>query len=166
MSDDLYKTPESDLGIEKEVVEAELASRWARLFGSILDGIIIGLVTTPVLWAMGWFDMILSGEQPGTMMVLASGLGGVAIFALINGYFIVDRGQTIGKMALGTRMVMVDGSHPEMPAWLKRYAVLMLVPQIPLVGSLINLVNVLFIFNSEKRCLHDLAAGTKVVKAQ
>ncbi len=45
-----------------------------------------------------------------------------------------------------------------------RYLVFSLVNQIPTVGSLINLVNVLFIFGKERRCLHDRIAGTVVVK--
>lgn len=166
MSDDMYKTPESDLGTEQEVVESELASRWARLGGYIIDSIIIVVVTLPVMFAVGWFDRIMSGEQPGLMMSMLMGLSGVAVFAAINGYFIVNRGQTIGKMALGTRMVTVEGTHPDMAAWLKRYAVLILLTQIPVLGGFIFLVNALFIFNGERRCLHDLAAGTKVVKAQ
>jgi len=38
-----------------------------------------------------------------------------------------------------------------------------LVSQVPQVGGLIGLVDILFIFGKERRCLHDLLAGTRVV---
>ena len=47
-----------------------------------------------------------------------------------------------------------------------RYLVFSFVNQIPAVGSLINLVNILFIFGKERRCLHDRIAGTCVIKAK
>ena len=44
-----------------------------------------------------------------------------------------------------------------------RYLFFSLVSQVPQVGGLIGLVDVLFIFGKERRCLHDLLAGTRVV---
>ncbi|MBD3392455.1 MAG: hypothetical protein GF418_10265 [Chitinivibrionales bacterium] len=36
---------------------------------------------------------------------------------------------------------------------------------IPILGSLFALINVLFVFREDHRCIHDLIAGTKVVSA-
>ena len=47
-----------------------------------------------------------------------------------------------------------------------RYLVFSFVNQIPAVGPLINLVDILFIFGKERRCLHDRIAGTFVIKAK
>ncbi|MNT88741.1 RDD family protein [compost metagenome] len=47
---------------------------------------------------------------------------------------------------------------------LKRYLVWWLLAYIPVVGMLVVLVDYLFIFRADRRCLHDLAAGTRVVQ--
>ena len=47
-----------------------------------------------------------------------------------------------------------------------RYLPMQLVNMIPFVGGLIALVNVLMIFRSDRRCGHDLIAGTRVVNAR
>ena len=48
---------------------------------------------------------------------------------------------------------------------LLRHVVVMLITHIPVVGVLIWLADILFIFRCDKRCLHDHLAGTRVVKA-
>ena len=40
-----------------------------------------------------------------------------------------------------------------------------LAAHIPIVGGFVGLIDALFIFGSEKRCLHDYIAGTIVVDA-
>jgi uncharacterized RDD family membrane protein YckC len=40
-----------------------------------------------------------------------------------------------------------------------------LIGSIPVVGAAYSLVDICFIFRDDRRCLHDLLAGTKVVKA-
>ena len=44
-----------------------------------------------------------------------------------------------------------------------RYVLVMLVMAIPIIGQLLGLADALFIFRSDRRCVHDLLAGTKVV---
>ncbi len=46
-----------------------------------------------------------------------------------------------------------------------RYLPTQVIVAIPVVGALYALVDALFIFGAEQRCLHDLIAGTKVVLA-
>ena len=40
-----------------------------------------------------------------------------------------------------------------------------LIGMVPIVGFFYSLVDIVFIFREDQRCLHDLIAGTKVVKA-
>jgi len=35
---------------------------------------------------------------------------------------------------------------------------------VPMIGNVFTIVNYCFIFRADRRCLHDLIAGTKVVK--
>jgi hypothetical protein len=46
-----------------------------------------------------------------------------------------------------------------------RYLVFSLISQIPVAGGLLSLLNILFIFGKERRCLHDRITGTKVMAA-
>ncbi len=76
------------------------------------------------------------------------------------------RGQTLGKMALGVRIVRrTDGSNPGF--WrtvLVRNVVPSLIGLLPFFGPLFSLIDLLSIFGEERRCLHDYLAGTRVVE--
>jgi uncharacterized RDD family membrane protein YckC len=67
---------------------------------------------------------------------------------------------------LGIKIVRNDGSRAGLGRifWLRMF-VPGLVGAIPLVGGLFGLIDPLFIFGEEKRCLHDLIADTIVVTA-
>ncbi|MCY1389879.1 hypothetical protein D9M71_46890 [compost metagenome] len=47
---------------------------------------------------------------------------------------------------------------------LKRYLVWWLLAYVPVIGVLLVMVDYLFIFRADRRCLHDLMAGTRVVQ--
>jgi uncharacterized RDD family membrane protein YckC len=93
------------------------------------------------------------------------GLLGFVVFFAINYKFLITSGQTVGKKVLEIKIVDLNGSVPLFqPQLLIRYAVYLLPGQIPVVGQFISIINILFIFGKEKRCIHDLIAKTKVVK--
>jgi uncharacterized RDD family membrane protein YckC len=96
---------------------------------------------------------------------MIQGAVGVAMLA-IQGWLLYRYGQTIGKRALGIRIVRRDGRRASLARLLLlRMVVPGAVAMIPLVGALIVLVDVLFIFGDARRCLHDLLADTIVVTA-
>jgi uncharacterized RDD family membrane protein YckC len=79
--------------------------------------------------------------------------------SLLNG-----NGQTIGKRAVGTKIVRTDGSPVELWRVIAlRWLPLFITRWIPFVGSLAGLADALVIFGSEKRCIHDYIADTIVV---
>lgn len=149
----------------------ELASRWARLGGAILDGLIMFALVFPLMFATGYWERAMSaaisGDGPAFMDQLEMvGLGLLAQLA-VNGYLLNKYGQTIGKRIAGTRIVSVDDNRI-LPLWrvfVIRILSVGVVSQVPGVGPIFGLVNVLFVFRDDKRCIHDLMAGTKVVKA-
>ena len=72
-------------------------------------------------------------------------------------------GVTIGKRVLGLRIRRLDGRPADFgSAVIMRWLVPYLVTAVPLVGVAFQLVDALFIFRDDRRCLHDLVAGTRV----
>ncbi len=164
-----YAAPETIDAVVRES-GAELAGRWQRLFGAVIDG----LTMMP-----GWFGasvMIygtlggLNSVNPGVLLILAAFLGvvgDIAWYLLLSGYLLATRGQSIGKIATGTRIVDSNTEEliPLVPLVLKRRFLPMLVFELPLVGTLFWLLNAVFIFRDNRQCLHDGFAGTKVIVA-
>ena len=87
------------------------------------------------------------------------------MFLLIHGYLLMKHGQTVGKWLTGIRIADLDGGIPSFGRVVGlRYLPTSVASVIPVVGSIYPLVDVLFIFRSDRRCIHDLLAGTQVVK--
>jgi uncharacterized RDD family membrane protein YckC len=166
MSDNnVYSTPQSQLVDQINDSERPLASRWARLGASIIDSIIMMLVVVPAMYFTGGFDGIMEGREPGFVYMFSMGIVSFIVFFAINYRSLIANGQTIGKKVLEIKIVDLNGSAPQFqPQLLIRYAVYLLPGQIPMVGQIFSLINVLFIFTKEKRCIHDLVAKTKVVQ--
>ena len=75
-------------------------------------------------------------------------------------------GQTWAKKLLQMKIVGPDGEKPDFGKLLAlRYLTTQAINLVPVVGPLYVLVDVLFIFGDERRCLHDRIAGTRVVVA-
>jgi uncharacterized RDD family membrane protein YckC len=85
---------------------------------------------------------------------------------------VARHGQTIGKRALGIRMITSDGEIPSVwrvffLRWLPFMvvgAVVQMIFRVKGSGAVIHLLDVLLIFQPTRRCLHDLFADTHVVK--
>jgi uncharacterized RDD family membrane protein YckC len=151
----------------------ELASRWARLGGSLVDGILGALTALPHA-----ANQILGAtSRPGVHVAqlifspFDRSVAGVVSTSLFLGlvamqsYFLAVRGQTVGKRVAGTRIVGLDGSPASFAkVVVLRYWVVLALPLVRGVGGLLPLVDVVWIFGPTKRCLHDLAAGTRVVR--
>lgn len=163
MENNIYNAPESALVTEGED-HSELASRWSRLGASLIDALTIAPVTLALMYFTGGFSGITEGVQPSLTYTLAMAAIGIVIFLLVHGYFLLADGQTLGKKALSIKIVTIDNQHAQITTLAKRYGFYWIVPQIPVVGPFINMVNILFIFTKSKRCLHDHVGGTKVVK--
>ena len=140
-----------------------LAGRGTRLGAAIIDAIVVSVVNVPLQFAIGIFDDFPNVELPLEQLAVSTAIGFSVWFA-IQGYFLTQ-GQTVGKRMLSIRMV---DRHTNRPPSLGRLVGLRYLPTtaiglIPGIGSLLIIVDVLFIFGSEKRCIHDHIAGTKVI---
>jgi uncharacterized RDD family membrane protein YckC/DNA-directed RNA polymerase subunit RPC12/RpoP len=140
-----------------------LASRLARLGAAILDTIIMGLGALPGFFILFQTKADLKFAGTGLYVMVA----GVGVILIIQMVLLSTRGQTLGKMAAGVRIVRYSdgGDVGFVTAVLLRWIVPGLIGAIPVVGGLFGLLDVLFIFGEERRCIHDYIAGTKVVPA-
>jgi len=163
MSDNVYAPPQSNL---TDTAGTQLldASRWSRLGASLIDTLSIMIIALPVMYFTGGFDGITSGIRPSFGYNLAMAVLTICVFLAINGKSLATQGQTLGKKILDIKIVDLEGNLPKVKQHLVvRYAAYMIPGQIPVVGPFINIINILFIFGSQKRCAHDYIAGTKVV---
>ena len=162
-----YAPPAANIEVP-QAVDGELAGRWARLGGSLIDTLIFVIVFWAAIFAFGAVDQVLQGA--GVMSASTSAillLGSLVLFALLNGFLLATRGQTIGKLAVGTRIVSFE-TGALVPLWklmALRYLPYFGLGYIPFIGQIIGLINPLLIFKKDRRCLHDHLAGTKVVVA-
>ena len=147
-------------------VNTKLASRWKRLGGSLMDGLISSVIIIPFMFITGVFQRALRGQEMTIEQHITLVIFSWVIFLILNGYLLANRGQTIGKGVVKTKIVDLDGNIPRFGKLLfLRYLVIGLVSQIPILGGVVGLVNALLIFGKERRCLHDYIASTRVVEA-
>ncbi len=145
-----------------------LASRWRRLFAIIVEYLFFCfcLIVPIVLISLSQtIDIAENGEFDSESM-LAVGIVmsvGVLFYALINCFLIYHRGQGVGKLALGIRVVTRDFRRLSALRYIfVRSLPVAILAQIPL-GNLLVIIEVLFIFRAEKNCIHDDLAGSRVV---
>lgn len=162
-----YRAPDAE--IAAPLVESDttlpLAGRVERLLAAIVDTVLIVAVSFPLLFLIGYFDTSDNGGLWFSIVeeILIS-VGFFLLFLMIQGYPLHKSGQTWGKRLLGIRIVDQAGRKPEF--WrltLLRYLPFDAMASIPVVGWLIAAIDSLMIFRDDRRCLHDILAGTRVV---
>ena len=149
----------------------DLASRWQRLGAVLLDGVLGALASVPVYQSL--FIGLRAQERSMNPFApyVAAGIWGVVAAVLglgllaVQAVLITRRGQSVGKILVGTRIATVAGAKADfVHAVLLRTWLPAAIALVPAVGGIVSLVDALFIFRSDKRCLHDLIAGTRVVR--
>jgi uncharacterized RDD family membrane protein YckC len=154
---------DTGLPVEEEDRAVALASLAQRLGGALVDGLLTSMViVVPLLLGLVRFDDVQELRiPPGWALALL-------VFAAV--YTVVPTavfGQTAGKLAVGTRVV-VDGDGG-LPGWRRsvvRWLVSEGIGQLPVIG-LVASIAVLgsILLDPRHRGLHDKAAGTVVVRA-
>lgn len=161
-----YAAP-AEVGDIAQLEDSDLATLSARFVGAFVDG----LLTIPVYLVVFALALQFGADLPedGILSDFVAGLA-VAIVVtlwhlLLNGYFLATRGQTLGKMVAGTKIVDAKTGEilPLMPLVFKRFVSMHVLSLIPGVGSFIGLIDTLMIFRENRRCFHDDFAGTKVI---
>jgi len=152
---------------------ARLAGRWPRLGAVLIDGLLLFVALIPAM--ISGYGTIraaaASGQTVSSLWWLNAGaLSIVSVLAwlaveVFQAYLICTTGQTIGKRLLALKIVRIDGGDVKfLDGVLLRRWLLMAASWIPRVGMVFWLVDVLFIFRGDRRCLHDLLAKTRVIE--
>ena len=157
--------PEPQIYAPVEPVCAEkLASRTIRLIAAILDTVINTLFTLPALYFTGIFNTIINDTPATPLQYFWALLLGLVIFICTQGVLLVSRQQTIGKYFLKLKIVGIKTDEVSVFRLLGlRYLLFSLIANIPLIGSIIILLDVLLIFRKKHKCLHDTLARTRVI---
>ncbi len=140
------------------------ANRMQRFLAGMIDGFIGMAVSIPLFNHYGiWQLMQTGGEIPTKVSIIMTAYSLLMFFAL-HGLLLHRYGQTLGKRMLGLAIVMADGQRPSFSHLiLNRYLPQWIAGLVPMVGPLLSMIDVLFIFRDDKRCVHDLIADTKVI---
>ncbi len=142
----------------------ELATRGSRLAAVVLDALcfaVPGLVVIP----FSSIDAITTFRSSAMWAIAFLGIIFVAL-VVVNIYLLATRSQTIGKRIMRIRIVRTDGARAGF--WRifgLRILVNTMIANIPIIGTLYALVDILCIFRESHKCLHDNLADTIVVKA-
>lgn len=112
-----------------------------RLLAYLIDGVVLGVLY--------WVTGIPAGS---TLAMILSAIYFIASWGI--------KGQTVGKMALGLKVVSEDGSPLDWGKATIRYFGQLLSAAILCIGF------IMIAFDSQKRGLHDMIAKTRVVSSR
>lgn len=140
-----------------------LASLGQRLLANILNVAVVVALCIP----LGVGAALTDKQESAVIGGLVCAAAGIALFGLLayNIYLLAVRGQSLGKKWVGIKIVNFDtqGDAGFVKAVLLRGIVNGLISSfIPFYG----LVDICFIFREDRRCIHDLIAGTTVVQVE
>ena len=160
-----FQTPMSILADAPVTNDNLLASRWKRFLASIAD-VIIYLISSVPLYVykqyvlnIGWNDYVSFEFQAGEIAYT------FMMFSLINGYLLKTNGQTLGKYLFKIKIATIYYTKPTLfNALIIRTLLFWLISYHEWLGFLC-LLEVLFIYRKDLRCLHDHVARTIVINA-
>jgi uncharacterized RDD family membrane protein YckC len=152
-----------------------LASWWSRVGATLIDGIIVGVGALVILALFGSVFSVgfFASDQAGVVSLIVGlmlSFVAIAIVALLYAPLMMARtnGKTLGRMALGIRVVRAKG-QPMTFGWamLREVGVKALLFGVAgsLTFGLANLADVLWpLWDEENRALHDFLVDTRVVR--
>ena len=135
------------------LLEYDPASIGERILATVIDyGVFLG-----------WFILTLAvpaqlGIMKGDFYVLFVMIP-IVLYDLLCEWLL--NGQNVGKLAMGIRVVMLDGSQPSLGPYLIRW-LFRLIESVTFFGGIVPIITVAT--NGKGQRLGDIAAGTTIVK--
>lgn len=149
-----------DITPDNNIQQFILASRMKRLFARLLD-VLFGLISALV---PGFILTFISGGSFDPEPFLLGAVVGIISFVIYQWYLLATTAQTIGKKYLKIKIVNKDGEQAGFFVnVVLREWVMALIGIFPAIGGIIQIVDILFIFRDDRKCIHDLIAGTVVI---
>lgn len=152
---------ETSADLDKQPQSYPLALPIQRLAAYLIDMLILAVLLTPVSSRMDFAQYIETGEALPLVAVVQFYVIGYLLFVLINGWLMMKYGQTIGKRYLKIAVSTADYRVPDffkLVGW--RYFSIWI---FALVFAPLFIADVLMVFRKDRRCLHDIIAGTQVI---
>ncbi|HBH06624.1 MAG TPA: RDD family protein [Flavobacteriales bacterium] len=137
------------------VIDYQLASLRDRILAYILDYILLNIISVGALFIMLALSSSLQDEFYFLVFVPA-----YLFYALL--FEILNKGQTPGKIALGTRVVRTSGEVPSISDYVLRW----IFRPLDIYVSLGSLAVVLIASSDKNQRLGDRMANTTVIKAK
>jgi uncharacterized RDD family membrane protein YckC len=164
-----YATPQADLRINSAPDGAvlELASLGERLAAALIDTLIMFVVVfiPIVMFYGGWEAFVAADTEESYASTVATTGFSYFMYIVVHGYLLAKSGQSIGKKIVDIKIVRTDGNRASFGRLVGIRALfenaLFLVP---VVDMWLSTIDVLCIFKSSRKCLHDTVADTIVVR--
>ena len=163
-----YAAPTVNAALEDAPIqggEVVLAGFWKRVAAYLIDSLVVGVASAVLGFILGLFLVPLGamgGDSFGSSAYILGQiviqLISVAISAGYYAWFHASRNQaTLGKMAIGIKVVRTDGSRISLARGVGRYFATILSAMIVGIGFLMAA------FTERKQGLHDMLCDTLVV---
>jgi uncharacterized RDD family membrane protein YckC len=146
--------------------ELELATVGRRFGAQFIDGLLFGCIAgVGVAVAMPMLLRASQGATPGAAppnafmaLMMVAVIGSIIVY---EGLMLQTRGQTLGKMALGIKVVTAEGKDiGGGQAWGRAVVRQVFFSYLSLIDCLPAL------FTKQRTCLHDMIAKTRVVRVR
>lgn len=128
---------------------SEPAGHVQRFVAILIDQVLLG-----VLLGLSVAAMLSIGGMAGTLISLAASLAAI----VYEPYFIASKGATLGKSAMGLRVIGKDGGSVSGGQSVARFL-------LKLIFNSLFIPIFIPLFAEKRRALHDMVAGTFVVQA-
>lgn len=138
-------------------MQQEPAGFGSRLLAVIIDGVVLSI---PILLIGMLASVWLDPDEVNVHVDVFSGAGSLLYSMILP---IVWQGQTVGKYAMGIRIVKTDGRKLGIGAMLMRVLVANILYGITLYILMITSL-IMVLVRRDKRAVHDFLARTQVVK--
>ena len=132
-----------------------LASRIDRFFASAIDGVLPFITAVPFVLLAGMTDLEIFVH----LVYFA-----ICALLFLQAYLLSTTGQSIGKKTMKIKIVKLDTRQKG------GFITIVLIRStlnffLGLIVPFYSFIDALFIFGEDRRCIHDLMAGTCVIDA-
>ncbi len=156
-----YTAPAATAGYGAAVVgggEVVYAGFWKRYAAYFLDSFVVGIINLPVSVVFNLIGASSGNESLALAMSMVAMLGGFVIgIGYYAGFHASRGGATLGKMAVGIKVVRSDGERITFMRGVGRYFGFILSSLTLMIGF------IMAAFTQRKQALHDMLCDTLVV---